>query len=218
MWTRAIAAASEAFLAWREVPAPVRGALVKRWGQLLAEHKDDLATVVTAEVGKIRSEALGEVQEAIDIADLAVGQSRQLFGRTFPSERPGHRLAEMWHPLGVVGIITAFNFPVAVHAWNATLALVVGDTIVWKPAAAGRLSALGSSALLERARVTSAHPRASTSWCSPTGRAASDWSRIRAWRSCPRRAPCAWAARSHPSSPVVSGDRCSSWGATTGPS
>ncbi len=148
---RAIGAAAEAFRAWREVPAPVRGALVKRWGQLLTEHKEHLATVVTAEVGKIRSEALGEVQEAIDIADLAVGQSRQLFGRTFPSERPGHRLAEHWHPLGVVGIITAFNFPVAVHAWNTTLALVVGDTIVWKPAGAGRLSALGSSTLLERA-------------------------------------------------------------------
>jgi aldehyde dehydrogenase (NAD+) len=147
----AIAAASEAFRAWREVPAPVRGGVVKRWGQLLTEHREDLATVVTAEVGKIRSEALGEVQEAIDIADLAVGQSRQLFGRTFPSERPGHRLAETWHPLGVVGIITAFNFPVAVHAWNAALALVVGDTIVWKPAGAGRLSALGSSALLDRA-------------------------------------------------------------------
>ncbi len=147
----AIATAAEAFLAWREVPAPVRGHLVKRWGQLLAEHKADLATLVTAEVGKIRSEAEGEVQEAIDIADLAVGQSRQLFGRTLPSERPGHRLAETWHPLGVVGIITAFNFPVAVHAWNAALALVVGDTVVWKPAAAGRLSALGSGALLERA-------------------------------------------------------------------
>jgi aldehyde dehydrogenase (NAD+) len=154
---QAIGGAADAFLAWREVPAPVRGTLVKRWGQLLTEHKEDLATVVTAEVGKIRSEALGEVQEAIDIADLAVGQSRQLFGRTFPSERPGHRLAENWHPLGVVGIITAFNFPVAVHAWNTTLALVVGDTIVWKPAGAGRLSALGSSALLERAR---GHPPA----------------------------------------------------------
>ena len=148
---RAIGAASAAFLAWREVPAPIRGAVVKRWGQLLTEHQEHLATLVTAEVGKIRSEALGEVQEAIDIADLAVGQSRQLFGRTFPSERAGHRLAEVWHPLGVVGIITAFNFPVAVHAWNTTLALVVGDTIVWKPAGAGRLSALGSSTLLERA-------------------------------------------------------------------
>ncbi|MBX3029605.1 MAG: aldehyde dehydrogenase family protein [Chloroflexi bacterium] len=147
----AIGAAADAFLAWREVPAPVRGALVKRWGELLTLHKADLAAIVTAEVGKIRSEALGEVQEAIDIADLAVGQSRQLFGRTFPSERPGHRLAEMWHPLGVVGIITAFNFPVAVHAWNTTLALVVGDTVVWKPAGAGRLSALGASTLLERA-------------------------------------------------------------------
>lgn len=148
---RAIATAAEAFRTWREVPAPVRGNLVKRWGQLLTEHKEALATVVTAEVGKIRSEALGEVQEAIDIADLAVGQSRQLSGRTFPSERPGHRLAETWHPLGVVGVITAFNFPVAVHAWNTTLALVVGDTVVWKPAGAGRLSALGSAALLERA-------------------------------------------------------------------
>ncbi len=148
---RAISVAAEAFLAWREVPAPVRGNLVKRWGQLLTEHKQALATVVTAEVGKIGSEALGEVQEAIDIADLAVGQSRQLFGRTFPSERPGHRQAETWHPLGVVGVITAFNFPVAVHAWNTTLALVVGDTVVWKPASAGRLSALGSAALLERA-------------------------------------------------------------------
>jgi aldehyde dehydrogenase (NAD+) len=148
---RAIAAAAEAFLAWREVPAPVRGGVVKRWGGLLAEHKEHLATIVTAEVGQIRSEALGEVQEAIDIADLAVGQSRQLFGHTLPSERPGHRLAETWHPLGVVGIITAFNFPIAVHAWNTTLALVVGDTIVWKPAAAGRLSALAASTLLERA-------------------------------------------------------------------
>lgn len=148
---RAIDAAAQAFLDWREVPAPVRGTLVKRWGQLLTEHKDALATVITAEVGKIRSEALGEVQEAIDIADLAVGQSRQLFGRTFPSERPGHRLAETWHPLGVVGVITAFNFPVAVHAWNTALALVVGDTVVWKPARAGRLSALGSATLLERA-------------------------------------------------------------------
>ena len=120
------------------MPAPVRGPLVKRWGELLTEHKEDLATLVTAEVGKIRSEALGEVQEMIDIADLAVGQSRQLFGKTMPSERPGHRLAETWHPLGVVGIISAFNFPVAVYAWNTALALVAGDTVVWKPADATR--------------------------------------------------------------------------------
>ena len=147
----AIGAAAEAFLSWREVPAPRRGALVKRWGELLTEHKGDLATLVTAEVGKTRSEALGEVQEMIDICDLAVGQSRQLFGKTMPSERPGHRLAEVWHPLGVVGIISAFNFPVAVFAWNTALALVAGDTVVWKPADATRLSALAVDALLARA-------------------------------------------------------------------
>ena len=148
---RAVSDAADAFQSWRDVPAPVRGALVKRWGQLLSDHKEDLATLVTAEVGKIRSEALGEVQEMIDIADLAVGQSRQLYGKTMPSERPGHRLAEAWHPLGVVGIISAFNFPVAVFAWNTALALVAGDTVVWKPADATRLSAIAVDALLAQA-------------------------------------------------------------------
>ncbi len=147
----AIAGAAETFAAWREVPAPVRGQLVKRWGQLLTEHKEDLATLVTAEVGKITSEALGEVQEMIDITDLAVGQSRQLFGMTMPSERPGHRLMQTWHPLGVVGIISAFNFPVAVYAWNTALALVAGDPVVWKPAEATPLAALATAALLARA-------------------------------------------------------------------
>jgi len=147
----AVAEAAEAFKTWREVPAPVRGHLVKRWGELLTEHKADLATLVTAEVGKIRSEALGEVQEMIDIADLAVGQSRQLFGKTMPSERPGHRLAETWHPLGVVAVISAFNFPVAVYAWNTALALVAGDTVVWKPAEATPLTALATDALMAQA-------------------------------------------------------------------
>lgn len=147
----AITRASEAFIQWREVPAPVRGQLIKRWGELLTEYKEDLAILVAAEVGKIHSEALGEVQEMIDICDLAVGQSRQLFGKTLPSERPGHRLAETWHPLGVVGVISAFNFPVAVYAWNTALALVAGDTVVWKPAETGRLSAIGTDALLARA-------------------------------------------------------------------
>jgi aldehyde dehydrogenase (NAD+) len=148
---RAVDRAAAAFKTWREVPAPVRGHLVKRWGQLLTEHKDDLAVLVTAEVGKIRSEARGEVQEMIDITDLAVGQSRQLYGKTMPSERPGHRLAETWHPLGVVAVISAFNFPVAVYAWNTALALVAGDTVVWKPAEATLLSALATDALLARA-------------------------------------------------------------------
>ena len=110
-WRRQSPTAKDAFREWRGVPAPVRGAFVKRLGELLSEHKADVAELVTIEAGKIRSESLGEVQEAIDICDFAVGLSRQLDGRTMPSERPGHRLMETWHPLGVVGVITAFNFP-----------------------------------------------------------------------------------------------------------
>ena len=154
----AIDRAQEAFLAWRDVPAPVRGAVVKRWGELLTEHKQDLALLVQAEAGKITSEALGEVQEMIDICDLAVGQSRMLYGKTMPSERPGHRLMETWHPLGVVGVISAFNFPVAVYSWNTALALVCGDTVVWKPSGMTMLSALGAHALLARAIRESGAP------------------------------------------------------------
>lgn len=149
--TEIVGRAHEAFETWRDVPAPVRGAVVKRWGELLTEHKEDLGVLVQAEAGKITSEALGEVQEMIDICDLAVGQSRMLYGKTMPSERPGHRLMETWHPLGVVGIITAFNFPVAPYAWNTALALVCGNTIVWKPSEAVVLSAMGTHALLQRA-------------------------------------------------------------------
>ena len=146
-----IAAAAEAFTAWRDIPAPVRGALVARLGELLAEHKNDLAILVTLEVGKITSEALGEVQEMIDICQFAVGLSRQLYGRTIASERPGHRLLETWHPLGVVGVITAFNFPIAVWAWNTAVALVCGDTVVWKPSELTPLTALACQALIGRA-------------------------------------------------------------------
>ncbi|TFD81493.1 aldehyde dehydrogenase family protein [Cryobacterium psychrophilum] len=148
---RMIGEAAEAFTSWRDVPAPVRGGLVKRWGELLTEHKDDLANIITAEAGKITSEALGEVQEMIDICDFAVGQSRQLYGKTMPSERPGHRLMETWHPLGVVGIISAFNFPVAVYSWNTALALICGDTVIWKPSETTVLSALAVDALLGQA-------------------------------------------------------------------
>ena len=133
------------------MPAPARGALVKRLGELLAEHKDDLATLVSLEVGKITSEARGEVQEMIDICDFAVGLSRQLYGRTMPSERPGHRLMETWHPLGVVGVISAFNFPVAVWSWNTAIALVCGDPVVWKPSELTPLTALACHAILARA-------------------------------------------------------------------
>ena len=133
------------------MPAPVRGALVKRLGELISEHKEDVAELVTIEAGKITSESLGEVQEAIDICDFAVGLSRQLDGRTMPSERPGHRLMETWHPLGVIGLITAFNFPAAVWSWNTAVALVCGDTIVWKPSGMTPLTSMACSALLDRA-------------------------------------------------------------------
>ncbi|WP_462418341.1 L-piperidine-6-carboxylate dehydrogenase [Kytococcus sp. Marseille-QA3725] len=146
-----IGTAADTFTTWRDTPAPARGAIVKRWGELLTEHKDDLAVLVTAEAGKIPSEAAGEVQEMIDICDLALGLSRQLEGRTIPSERPGHRMMETWHPLGVVGVISAFNFPVAVYAWNTAIALVCGNTVVWKPSEGTVLSALGTNALLARA-------------------------------------------------------------------
>lgn len=154
----AVDAAHAAFLTWRSVPAPRRGALVKRFGRLLEEHKEALADLVTVEVGKIRSEALGEVQEMIDICDFAVGLSRQLEGRTMPSERPGHRLMETWHPAGVVAVISAFNFPVAVWSWNVALALVCGDSVVWKPSELTPLTALACTALLDRAVADAGAP------------------------------------------------------------
>ena len=156
--TAAIESAHAAFATWRLTPAPVRGATVKLFAQLLTEHRDDLAALVTLEAGKIGSEALGEVQEMVDVCDLAVGLSRQLYGRTMPSERPGHRLMETWHPLGVVGVISAFNFPVAVWAWNTAIALVCGDTVVWKPSDRTPLTALACSALLDRALRESGAP------------------------------------------------------------
>ncbi|MFN2518439.1 MAG: aldehyde dehydrogenase family protein [Jatrophihabitantaceae bacterium] len=143
--------AQQAFRAWRTVPPPVRGQLVRALGELLRAHKADLGALVSIEAGKIRSEGLGEVQEMIDICDLAVGLSRQLFGLTIASERPGHRMMEQWHPLGVVGIISAFNFPVAVWSWNAALALVCGDAVVWKPSEKTLLTALACQALVAEA-------------------------------------------------------------------
>ena len=146
-----IARAEAAFIQWRQVPAPRRGELVRLFGEQLRFHKEDLAALITLECGKIYQEGLGEVQEMIDICDLAVGQSRQLFGLTIASERPGHHMRESWHPLGPVGLITAFNFPVAPWAWNAALALVCGNSLVWKPSEKTPLSALACQALLDRA-------------------------------------------------------------------
>lgn len=143
--------AHAAFLAWRNVPAPRRGELVRLFGEELRAHKQQLGRLVSIEAGKIVSEGLGEVQEMIDICDFAVGLSRQLHGLTIATERPEHRMMETWHPLGVTGIISAFNFPVAVWSWNAALALVCGNSIVWKPSEKTPLTALATQALLERA-------------------------------------------------------------------
>lgn len=146
----AVESAAKAFATWRTVPAPVRGEFVRRLGERLRAHKEDLANIVTVESGKIMQEALGEVQEMIDICDFAVGLSRQLYGKTIASERPLHRLTEQWHPLGPVGVVTAFNFPVAVWAWNAMIALVCGDTLVWKPSEKTPLCAIACQALAQR--------------------------------------------------------------------
>ncbi|MDF3141890.1 aldehyde dehydrogenase family protein, partial [Streptomyces sp. T21Q-yed] len=155
----ALAATREAFLTWRTTPAPRRGELVRRLGELLREHKSDLADLITIEAGKIRSEALGEVQEMIDICEFAVGLSRQLYGRTIASERPGHRLAETWHPLGVVGVISAFNFPAAVWSWNTAVALACGDTVIWKPSELTPLISVACDRLLAQAVEEVGAPR-----------------------------------------------------------
>ncbi len=147
----AVSVAADAFRVWRTTPAPVRGQLVRRLGELLREHKAELGELVSIEAGKIRTEGLGEVQEMIDICDFAVGLSRQLHGLTIASERPGHRLMETWHPMGPCAVITAFNFPVAVWSWNAALALVCGDPVIWKPSDKTPLTALACDALLQRA-------------------------------------------------------------------
>ncbi|MEU9332342.1 aldehyde dehydrogenase family protein [Streptomyces sp. NPDC048290] len=156
--TAAVTAAHDTFLTWRSTPAPRRGEIVRRFGDLVRAHHDDLAELITLEAGKIRAEAYGEVQEMIDIADYAVGLSRQLYGRVIASERAGHRMTESWHPLGVVGIISAFNFPAAVWAWNTTVALVCGDTVVWKPSEQTPLISLACARLLARAAEESGAP------------------------------------------------------------
>ena len=148
---QALAAAQSAFTQWRDIPAPRRGELVRLFGEELRAHKATLAALVSAEAGKIVSEGLGEVQEMIDICDFAVGLSRQLLGATMASERAGHRMMETWHPLGVVVVISAFNFPVAVWSWNTAIALVCGNAVVWKPSEKTPLTALACEALFARA-------------------------------------------------------------------
>ncbi|WP_114967178.1 aldehyde dehydrogenase family protein [Alkalilacustris brevis] len=146
-----ITRATAAFNAWRSVPPPRRGELVRLFGEELRAAKAELGALVTLEAGKITSEGLGEVQEMIDICDFAVGLSRQLYGLTIASERPGHRMMETWHPLGPAGVITAFNFPVAVWSWNTALALVCGDPVIWKPSEKSPLTAMACMKILGRA-------------------------------------------------------------------
>src|SRR5207249_10803722 len=154
-----IARAQEAFEKWRKTPGPVRGDTVRRLGNALRELKHELGQLVTLETGKIIAEGEGEVQEMIDICDFAVGQSRMLYGLTIQSERPSHRLMEQWHPLGVIAVITAFNFPVAVWSWNAALAAVCGDATVWKPSEKTPLTAIAVTKIAERiCRETGADP------------------------------------------------------------
>ena len=143
--------AKQAFQQWRVVPAPKRGELIRLLGEVLREHKEDLGTLVSIEAGKIKEEGLGEVQEMIDICDFAVGVSRQLYGLTISSERPGHHMRETWHPLGVIGVISAFNFPVAVWCWNTALAIVCGNPVIWKPSEKTPLVALACQALFDKA-------------------------------------------------------------------
>src|SRR5438045_3682391 len=158
-YNEAVSRAHEAFLKWRVTPGPVRGETVRRLGNALRELKHELGQLVTLETGKIMAEGEGEVQEMIDICDLAVGQSRMLYGLTIQSERPSHRLMEQWHPLGVVAVITAFNFPVAVWSWNAALAAVCGDATVWKPSEKTPLTAVAVTKICERVcRETGADP------------------------------------------------------------
>jgi aldehyde dehydrogenase (NAD+) len=214
-WEESIGLAEQAYDRWRDVPAPQRGDLVRRYGEVLRYHKDALGRLVSLEAGKILSEGLGEVQEMIDICDLAVGLSRQLFGRTIASERPGHRLMEVWHPIGPIAVITAFNFPVAVWSWNAAISLVCGNPVIWKPSEKTPLTAVACTALLRQlvdddpvlhglAQVVVGDHH--------VGQALADDNRIR-WSAPP--GARAWDASSALASPPASAARCSSWAATT---
>jgi L-aminoadipate-semialdehyde dehydrogenase len=157
-YERVAAVAVEAFHEWRTWPAPQRGEVVRQLGEELRHHKEELGRLVSLEVGKILSEGLGEVQEMIDMADLAVGMSRQLYGLAMHSERPRHRMFEQWHPLGPVGIITAFNFPVAVWAWNAMVAAVCGDSMIWKPSHQAPLTAIAVTRIADRVLKANSAP------------------------------------------------------------
>ncbi len=163
-YERVMRSAVDAARAWRQVPAPVRGEAVRRVTDALRDYKDPLGSLVALEMGKIKAEGDGEVQEMIDIGDFAIGQSRMLYGKTMHSERPGHRMYEQWHPLGVVGVVTAFNFPVAVWAWNALLAAICGNATVWKPSPKGALCCAAVQNIVNEALAGSDYPPIFTSF------------------------------------------------------
>ncbi|WP_376696436.1 L-piperidine-6-carboxylate dehydrogenase [Wenzhouxiangella sp. EGI_FJ10305] len=167
-YEKVINTAREAALAWRQVPAPERGNAVRLVNDALRDHKDALGSLVALEMGKIKPEGDGEVQEMIDIGDFALGQSRMLYGNTMHSERPGHRLYEQWHPLGVVGVITAFNFPVAVYAWNAFISAICGNATVWKPSPKGVLCCAAVQNIINEALADTDYPPVFTSFMEPT--------------------------------------------------
>lgn len=166
-YEKVLTTAREAALAWRLIPAPVRGNAVRLVNDALRDYKDPLGSLVALEMGKIKPEGDGEVQEMIDIGDFALGQSRMLYGKSMHSERPGHRLSEQWHPLGVVGIVTAFNFPVAVFAWNAFIAAICGNASVWKPSPKGALCALAVQNIVNEALADTDYPPIFTSFMEP---------------------------------------------------
>ena len=145
-----IKTAQKGYQKWSKIPAPQRGEIVRQYGQELRKYKDALGKLVSYEMGKSLQEGLGEVQEMIDICDFAVGQSRQLYGLTMHSERPEHRMYEQWHPLGIVGIISAFNFPVAVWSWNAMIAMIAGDVVIWKPSEKAPISGIACQNILKK--------------------------------------------------------------------
>ncbi|MBC7984296.1 MAG: aldehyde dehydrogenase family protein, partial [Candidatus Obscuribacterales bacterium] len=157
-YERVLESARDVFSDWRKVPAPKRGEVIRLIGDALRQNKDALGTLVALEMGKIKAEGDGEVQEMIDIADFAVGQSRMLYGLTMHSERPLHRMYEQWHPLGVVGVISAFNFPVAVWAWNAFLSAICGNVTVWKPSAKTPLCAIAIQHIVNDVLTRAGHP------------------------------------------------------------
>jgi aldehyde dehydrogenase (NAD+) len=167
-YEKVIKTAQEAALAWRQVPAPERGNAVRLVNDALRDYKDALGSLVSLEMGKIKPEGDGEVQEMIDIGDFALGQSRMLYGNTMHSERPGHRLYEQWHPLGVVGVITAFNFPVAVYAWNAFISAICGNATIWKPSPKGVLCCSAVQNIINEALADTDYPPVFTSFMEPT--------------------------------------------------